>query len=293
MLPRAVHLQDLERLRRAQKRRDVPNRADIDLAAGQEGHGAGKVDREAALDPAEDHAGHALAALNAVLELPRLLRAWPSRGSAPPRRACLPCARHRPRRCRRVSWRRPGRASPNSFSGTRPSDFRPTSISAMSFSMAMTVPLTTVPSSDARRASDSSSRAAKFSFTWRLLPIPALRFSFQFRCCGKGRAGCFQPVSPRGPLLAPQDFHTVAVRPSGPGGLTARVGPGDRPNGRSLFVHLKGLSTVFSAVAKAASAVMSLVSITRHRRPAAGARRLPLSRRGRPVPSSPPGRARI
>ncbi len=51
---RAVHLEDLERLRRAHQRADVAHRADVDLAAGQERHGAAEVDREAALDPAED-----------------------------------------------------------------------------------------------------------------------------------------------------------------------------------------------------------------------------------------------
>ncbi len=50
----AVHLEDLERLRRAHQRADVADRADIDLAAGQEGDGAAEVDGEAALHPAVD-----------------------------------------------------------------------------------------------------------------------------------------------------------------------------------------------------------------------------------------------
>jgi hypothetical protein len=37
---RAVHLQDKERLRRAHQRPDVAHRADVDLAARQESHGA-------------------------------------------------------------------------------------------------------------------------------------------------------------------------------------------------------------------------------------------------------------
>ena len=65
---RAVHLQDLERLRRAQQRGDVAHRADIDLAARQEGHGAGEIDGEAALDPAEDDAGDALVGLEALFQ---------------------------------------------------------------------------------------------------------------------------------------------------------------------------------------------------------------------------------
>ncbi len=65
---RAVHLQDLEGLRRADQRGDVAHRADIDLAARQEGHGAREIDGEAALDTAEDHAGHALVGGEALLE---------------------------------------------------------------------------------------------------------------------------------------------------------------------------------------------------------------------------------
>ena len=38
----AVHLEDLERLRRAHQRADVAHRADVDLAARQEGHGAAR-----------------------------------------------------------------------------------------------------------------------------------------------------------------------------------------------------------------------------------------------------------
>ncbi len=57
---RAVHLQDLERLRRAHQRADIAHRADIHLAAGQERDGAVEVDGEAALHAAEDHAGDAL-----------------------------------------------------------------------------------------------------------------------------------------------------------------------------------------------------------------------------------------
>ena len=40
--------------------RDVAHRADVDLAARQEGDGAVEIDGEAALDAAEDHAGDAL-----------------------------------------------------------------------------------------------------------------------------------------------------------------------------------------------------------------------------------------
>ena len=65
----AVHLEDLERLRHVHQRADVADRADVDLAAGQEGHGAAEVDGEAALDAAEDHALDALAGFEFLLEL--------------------------------------------------------------------------------------------------------------------------------------------------------------------------------------------------------------------------------
>ena len=60
---------------------DVADRADVDLAAGQEGHGAAEVDGEAALDAAEDHALDALAfAEFASRACPRRLRGGRGRG---------------------------------------------------------------------------------------------------------------------------------------------------------------------------------------------------------------------
>ncbi len=76
---RAVHLEDLERLRRSEERRDVAHRADIDLAAGEKRHGARQIDSEPALDPAEDHAVNTLISLEILFEqgpgflAPRLL----------------------------------------------------------------------------------------------------------------------------------------------------------------------------------------------------------------------------
>ncbi len=66
---RAVHLQDLERLRRAHQRADIAHRADVDLAAGQERDGAVEIDGEATLHAPEDHAGDALVVLELTLEL--------------------------------------------------------------------------------------------------------------------------------------------------------------------------------------------------------------------------------
>src|SRR5205085_11271226 len=51
------------------QRTDVAHRADVDLAAGQERHGAAQIDGEAALDPAEDHALDPVAGLEFLLEL--------------------------------------------------------------------------------------------------------------------------------------------------------------------------------------------------------------------------------
>ena len=65
----AVHLQDLERLVLVEQRRDVPHRPDVDLAAGQEGHRTAEIDREAALDPAEDRALTFAVSLNACSSL--------------------------------------------------------------------------------------------------------------------------------------------------------------------------------------------------------------------------------
>ena len=65
----AIHLEDLERLRDVHQRGDVANRADVHLAARQEGDGAVEVDGEAALDLVEDHAVDLLALLEGLLEL--------------------------------------------------------------------------------------------------------------------------------------------------------------------------------------------------------------------------------
>ena len=90
---RAVHLEDLERLRRTHQRGDIAHRTDVDLAARQEGDGAVEIDGEAALDAAEDDAGDALVALELFSSRVQASsrRAF-SRDSAL-RRSCLPGAR--------------------------------------------------------------------------------------------------------------------------------------------------------------------------------------------------------
>ena len=59
----------MERLRRAHQGADVTHRADIDLAAGQEGHGAAEVDGEAAFDPAVDGAVDTLLCFECAFEI--------------------------------------------------------------------------------------------------------------------------------------------------------------------------------------------------------------------------------
>ena len=55
---------------------DVADRADIDLGARQERHGAVEIDREAALDLVEDDAGDLLVAFEGLFQLaPALLAA--------------------------------------------------------------------------------------------------------------------------------------------------------------------------------------------------------------------------
>ena len=65
----AVHFENLERLRDVHQRSDVANRADVDLGARQEGHGAVEIDGESALDLVEDHAVDLLALLEGLFEL--------------------------------------------------------------------------------------------------------------------------------------------------------------------------------------------------------------------------------
>ena len=65
----AIHLEDLERLRHVHQRRDVADRADVDLRARQEGHGAVEIDGEAALDLVEDDARDLLVVVERLLEL--------------------------------------------------------------------------------------------------------------------------------------------------------------------------------------------------------------------------------
>ena len=70
ILPAAtVHLQDLEGLGHAHQRGHVAHGANIDLRAGQEGHGAVEIDGVTTLDLIEDQALDTLVGLEGLLEL--------------------------------------------------------------------------------------------------------------------------------------------------------------------------------------------------------------------------------
>ena len=114
---------------------------------GQEGDGAAEIDREAALDPAEDHALDAVAGLEFLLEL--VPCGFAARAVARQHRFARPNSRpgrHRPRPRRRPPIRPSGPAPRTRAARPGLRDFKPTSITAMSFSIAVTMPLTTLPS---------------------------------------------------------------------------------------------------------------------------------------------------
>ena len=143
----AIHLEDLEQLRLVHQRADIAHRAHVDLAAGQERHGAVEIDGEAALDAAEDHAGDAGLVVEGLLQLdPAFLAAGLVAATARlrPARSRRAPDRPRPLSPTLTSAGMPGMA--NSLRETRPSVFRPTSTIAKSFSMATMVPLMTAPS---------------------------------------------------------------------------------------------------------------------------------------------------
>ena len=161
----AVHLQNDERLRDIHQRADIAHGADIDLAAGQEGHSTTKIDGETALDAAKDRRRQRGCQLQIRLrEHPMRLRGGHGHGSALLRRSYFLRGRHKTSTSsptfRSAFW--PGIA--NSRRATRPSDFKPTSMTAWSLSIAVTVPFTTRPSKPpSAPPSDSSRSAAKSS----------------------------------------------------------------------------------------------------------------------------------
>src|ERR1700704_194942 len=64
----SIHLEDGDLLGLVHQRADIAHRADVDLAARQEGHGAGKIDGEAAFDTTEDRAHDALLIVECLLQ---------------------------------------------------------------------------------------------------------------------------------------------------------------------------------------------------------------------------------
>ena len=218
------------------KRRDVAHRADVDLAARQERDRAAEIDREAALDPAEDRAVTLAVSLNACSSLFQLSsrRAFSRDSSASP--LLVRSARRRPRPLADLhlgGW--PG--VENSLIGTRPSDLRPTSITASSFSIAITVPVTTEPSMRSRSRRDSSSIAAKSSDEGMV--------SVAVCACGHklvqmwkpdaGRWSCHRRLG----LISDVSWEKLQPRPERPG-LVPRcsrdVSTGDRERGIDILV---------------------------------------------------------
>ena len=159
----AIHLEDLERLRIVHQRRDVADRADVDLRARQEGHRAVEIDGEAALDLVEDDAVDLLVVVEGLLELaPAFLAArLVARQHGFAERILDAVEEHLDLVADLEVALAAGPA--NSRSATRPSVFRPTSMTAMSFSIATTMPLMTELSCRLPPAKDSSSIAAKSS----------------------------------------------------------------------------------------------------------------------------------
>ena len=142
---------------------DVADRANVDLAAGQEGDGAAEVDGEAALDPAVDGAVDALLRFERLLEIdPGLFAAGLLAGQHDGAVAVFVALDVELDLVAGLDLgAQPGAA--NSLRATRPSLFRPTSTMANSSVRRMTRPVTTEPSKPASRPNCSSSREAKSS----------------------------------------------------------------------------------------------------------------------------------
>ena len=137
----------------AHQRADVAHRADIDLAAGQERHGAAEIDGEAALDPAVDRA------VDAGLRLERLLEVGP--GFLAPRLLArqddgavlvLVALDVEFDEVAGLDFRLGAGRGEFLAAATRPSDFRPTSTMAYSSVRRWTRPVTTEPSKLVSRA---------------------------------------------------------------------------------------------------------------------------------------------
>jgi hypothetical protein len=160
----AIHLEDLEGLRHAHQGRHVAYRADVDLRAGQEGHGAVEIDRVAALDLVEDDAVDAVVGFERLFELdPALLAARLVAADDRLAKRVLDALDIDLDLVADLDRHVAAPGPTNSLSATRPSVLAPISMTATSFSIATTRPLTTEPSLISFLVNDSSSRAAKSS----------------------------------------------------------------------------------------------------------------------------------
>ena len=143
---------------------DIADRPDVDLRARQERHRAVEVDGEAALDLIEDDALDLFVAVEGLLELapallaPRLVAR--EHGFA---ERVLDALQIDLDGIADLESRLPARGREFAQRGTRPSVLAPTSMTARSFSIPTTMPLTTALPADCHWVKDSSSSAAKSS----------------------------------------------------------------------------------------------------------------------------------
>ena len=194
--------------------------------AGKEGDGAAEVDGEAALDPAEDHALDAVAGLEFLLEL--VPRGFAARAVARQHRFARLNSRpgrHRPRPRRRPSIRPSGPAPRTRAARPGLRDFRPTSITAMSFSIAVTMPFTTLPSkvsfSPPRLSLSSAAKSSRVGNV--VVAMRGVVFRNQIGpaawpppwrafTCGPGQMHCrAEPIRARRPLAAVHAKKRVPV----------------------------------------------------------------------------------
>src|SRR5262249_19923961 len=266
-----VHLENLERLRLVHQRRHVADRPDIDLAARQERHCAVEVDGEAALDLVEDDALHLLVVVEGLLELaPALLAACliPRQDGLAERVldpleidldrvadlevALAPRTREFPQRHATLG-------------------LGATSMTARSFSIPTTVPLTTAPSWGLPWEKDSSSSLAKSSrvgvaeltvaMNTPALTISAGRCWMAFRAHGPRAPRAFGNRHDRAARRSNRAFETmIQVRRATSRSGRSRLGPPRRTPGQPCARPARTASTMSMAARMAASISKCVVS---------------------------------
>jgi hypothetical protein len=160
----AIHLEDLEGLRRAHQGRHVAHGTDVDLGARQERDRAVEIDRVAALDLVEDDAGDALVGLEGPLELdPAFLAARLVARDDGLTERVLDALQIDLDLVADLERLLAAAGAEKFLEGDAALGLGADVDDATSFSIATTVPLTTAPSATSDWPKDSSSRAAKSS----------------------------------------------------------------------------------------------------------------------------------